>query len=174
MTSTTRSMGLAGLVSLSALVASACGGSTATNKTDAGGPDAQTEDAQPQDAQPVVDAQPAADAPAEAGYLACFSSSGQLSDSLKPCQADSDCVIEQEQTDCCGTILYVGVNSASATEFQGCETAWVAHFPGCGCASNKMTTEDGKTANPGVDGGAPQVHCADFTMSGGICLTFTP
>jgi hypothetical protein len=166
-------MGLAGLVFFTALVASACGGSTASNKADAGGPDAQALDAQMKDAQPVIDS-PAADAPGEAGYLACFDASGQLSDVLKPCQADSDCVIEQEQTDCCGTILYVGVNTASATEFQACETAWVAHFPGCGCDSNKMTTEDGKTTNPGVDGGAPQVHCADFTMNGGICLTYTP
>jgi hypothetical protein len=166
-----RSAGLA-LFVVSMVVA--CGGSTASNPSDAGGHDAQVEDAQPAvDAGPGTDAV-VADAPAEAGYLACLNAAGQLDDSLKTCQSDGDCVIEQEQTDCCGTILFVGVNSASASEFDACEAAWVSHFPGCGCASGKTSTEDGKTTQPGVDGGSPQVHCTDFTMSGGICLTYTP
>jgi hypothetical protein len=100
--------------------------------------------------------------------------SGQLDESLKTCQADSDCAIEQEQSDCCGTILYVGVSTNSVAAFSACEAAWVAHFPGCGCASNKTSTEDGKTSTIGSDAGAPAVHCIDFTMSGGICQTYTP
>jgi hypothetical protein len=161
---------------LLAVALAACGGSTAAQNTPT---DPVVHDGQAADVQPTADAQPgsdavAVDAPGEAGYLACFSDTGQLSDSLKPCQADSDCVVKQEQTDCCGTILYVGVNTASATKFDACEAAWVTHFPGCGCASNKMTTEDGNPTTPGVDGGAPQVRCADFTMGGGICLTYTP
>jgi hypothetical protein len=103
-----------------------------------------------------------------------MSASGQLDGSLKTCQSDTDCVIRQEQTDCCGTILYVGVSSASAGMFDACEAAWVAHFPGCGCDSNKTTTEDGKTTSLGVDGGGPDVHCTDFTMSSGVCMTYTP
>src|ERR1017187_6325705 len=100
--------------------------------------------------------------------------SGQLEGSLRACQSGGDCVIKQEQTDCCGTILYVGVSSASAARFDACEAAWVLHFPGCGCDSNKMTTEDGKMTSPAVDGGGPAVHCTDFTMSGGVCMTYTP
>ena len=114
------------------------------------------------------------DAGDDAGYLACMNASGQLDDSLKTCQADSDCIIEQEQTDCCGTILYVGVNTASAGMFDACEAAWLAHFPACGCDSGQTKTEDGNTAAPGTDGGAPQVHCIDFTTSGGVCMTYTP
>ena len=114
------------------------------------------------------------DAQGDAGYLACMSASGQLDDSLKTCHADTDCIIKQEQTDCCGTILYVGVSTALAGMFDSCEAAWVAHFPGCGCASNKTGTEDGKTSTLGSDAGAPDVHCIDFTMSGGICMTYTP
>ncbi len=161
-----------GIAALSMVLSGACGGTTAPNDQT----DASSHDAQVQDVQPASDSALVVDAPAvvEAGYLACFSDTGQLSDSLKPCQGDSDCTIQQEQTDCCGTLLYVGVDTASASLFQMCESAWVAHFPGCGCASNKMTTEDGKSTNSGVDGGAPQVHCADFTMNGGICLTYTP
>lgn len=114
------------------------------------------------------------DAPGDAGYLACMSASGQLDGSLKTCQGDADCVTKQEQTDCCGTILYVGVSTASAGMFDSCEAAWLAHFPACGCASNKTGTEDGKTTVLGSDAGGPQVHCIDFTMSGGICMTYTP
>ena len=157
-------------IALLSMAVAACGGSTAAQNTQT---DAGLHDGQTADALPGSDAV-TSDAPGEAGYLACFSDTGQLSASLKPCQSDSDCVMRQEQTDCCGTILYVGVDTASATQFDACEAAWVAHFPGCGCASNKMTTEDGNTTNPGVDGGAPQVHCADFTTSGGIRLTYTP
>jgi hypothetical protein len=162
-----------GIAALAVLLLAACGGTTAPrdDQTDAGSHDAAL-----QDGQPVIDAPPTVDVVdlVDAGYLACFSGTGQLSDSLKTCQSDGDCTIQQEQTDCCGTILYVGVNVISTTMFQTCETDWVSHFPGCGCDSNKMTTEDGNTTNPNVDGGGPQVHCADFTMSGGICLTYTP
>jgi len=153
-----------------ALVAmAACGGSTVTSQIDAGGHDAASDGASP-----VADAEPGQDAVAEAGYLACFNAAGQLDGSLKICQADADCAIEQEQTDCCGTILYVGVAKASVSAFGACETDWVAHFPGCGCESNKTSTEDGKSSTLTSDSGAPQVHCTDFTMSSGICLTYTP
>jgi hypothetical protein len=152
----------------------ACGGSTVTSPVDAG-----EHDAAPDGVPPAADAAPgqdavADDAPAEAGYLACFNAAGQLDGSLKICQADADCVIEKEQTDCCGSILYVGVAEASVSAFEACEVGWVAHFPGCGCESNKTSTEDGKTSTLASDAGAPQVHCTDFTMSSGICLTYTP
>jgi hypothetical protein len=153
------------------LLLTACGGSTGGLS---GGNDSGT-DARG-DASPGDDISDSAvpDGSGDAGYLACMSASGQLDGSLKTCQSDTDCVIEQEQTDCCGTILYVGVRSASAGMFDACEAAWVAHFPGCGCDSNKTTTEDGKTTSPDVDGGGPEVHCTDFTMSSGVCMTYTP
>jgi len=113
------------------------------------------------------------DAGDDAPYLACMDSSGELSSSLKTCQSDADCTIQQEQTDCCGTILYVGVNVSSVSAFAACENAWVSHFPGCGCDSNQKKTEDGKSISDS-DGSAPAVHCADFTNNGGICLTYQP
>jgi hypothetical protein len=150
------------------LTLTACGGSTA-GESDAGA-DARA------DASPGDDVSDSAvqDSSADSGYLACMSASGQVDGSLKTCTSDSDCAIEREQTDCCGTILYVGVASTSVAMFGACEAAWVAHFPGCGCASNKTMTEDGKTTLLGVDGGGPEVHCTDFTMSRGVCMTYTP
>jgi hypothetical protein len=139
----------------------ACGGSSVdTSTNDGGGDDSATGDAGAGDSGDI-------------GYLACMSASGQLDDSLKTCQSDTDCVIVREQTDCCGTVLYAGVDAASVMAFDACETSWIAHFPGCGCASGQTTTEDGTVTRPGADAGAPQVHCADFTSNGGICLTFT-
>jgi len=162
---------------LAAVALAACGGSTAAPSTpaDGGGQDAAGDSA-PADGSggDASGSDSSADSSAEGGYLACMSASGQVDGSLKACQSDMDCVIEQEQTDCCGTILYVGVRTASASMFQACEAAWVAHFPACGCDSGVTKTEDGKATSPGVDGGAPQVHCTDFTMSGGVCMTYTP
>ncbi|HEY3817686.1 MAG TPA: hypothetical protein VGL81_10965 [Polyangiaceae bacterium] len=149
----------------------ACGGSTSELSGDSGAVDARGDSAPGDDlgdsAVPDVSA-------GDAGYLACMSASGQVDDSLETCQADTDCTLREEQTDCCGSILYVGINTASAAAFGACESAWVAHFPGCGCAPGASKTEDGKTVGFGSDASAPQVHCGDFTMSGGICLTYLP
>ena len=158
------------------LAVAACGGSTRglSSGTDSG-TDARGDASPGDDISDAAIPDSYADAGSgDAGYLACMSASGQLDGSLKTCQSDTDCVIKQEQTDCCGTILYVGVSSASAATYDACEAAWVGHFPGCGCDSNKTTTEDGKMTSPAVDGGGPEVHCTDFTMSGGVCMTYTP
>ena len=137
----------------------ACGG---TLNTGDAGTDASTNDSS------------SSDTGTDAPYAACFDATGQLDYSLKTCQGDGDCVIKQEQTDCCGTILYVGVNQSSTSAFDTCEAAWVSHFPGCGCASGQTKTEDGKTTYPNADATAPAIHCTDFTSNGGVCLTYTP
>jgi hypothetical protein len=155
----------------------ACGGTTApgTSGTDASAHDASTDGAPSGDdaVGPAIDA--ATDAPGDApAYLACMDATGKLDASLKTCASDADCLIEQEQTDCCGTLLYVGVSTASKAAFDACEASWLAHFPACGCDSGQTKTEDGKVWLPGQDASAPLVHCADFTSNGGICLTYTP
>jgi hypothetical protein len=103
--------------------------------------------------------------------FACFTASGELDDSLKACQSDGDCTIEEEQTDCCGTTLYVGVAQGSTAAFAACESAWAAHFPGCGCASGAMHTEDGESVSSRT---SVRAHCTDFTESAGICRTYVP
>jgi hypothetical protein len=162
-----------GIPLIAALVA-ACGGTTAQPGAEG---DAST-DARADAVPPGADAggiDAPADAPLDApGYLACMNASGQVDASLKACKHDSDCVIKQEQIDCCGTVLYVGIASASAPEFDACQPSWLAHFPPCGCDSGQTKTEDGKVTLPGLDAAAPGVHCTDFTMSGGVCLTYTP
>jgi len=105
------------------------------------------------------------------GYSGCMSETGQLDPSLQTCQADPDCVAQQEQTDCCGTTLEVGVNAASVSSFAACEAAWVAHFPGCGCLASSTTTETGATLPPGT---SPGVHCVLSGPGKGVCQTFVP
>jgi hypothetical protein len=157
-----------------AMALAACGGTTAQPATvDAGGPDAHADVVQPGDDAAGGDAP--ADSPLDApGYLACMDPSGQVDGSLKACKSDAECVMKQEQIDCCGTILYVGIASSSASAFDACEAAWEAHFPGCGCDSGQTNTEDGKVTYPFGDAAAPKVHCTDFTLNGGVCMTYTP
>jgi len=155
-----------------AVVFAACGGATfePAGSGDDAGRDAQRGDSPSGDDDVTV-----ADAPSDSpAYLACMDASGKLADSLKACKSDTDCVIKQEQIDCCGTILFVGVDVTSTKQFDVCETAWVAHFPGCGCATDYTETEDGKRTTLGIDAGGPLVRCTNFTSNGGLCLTYTP
>jgi hypothetical protein len=149
-----------GTVVIGALVLVACG----TNGAGSGSSDAgNLEDVM------SVDAGQADVTAAAAAYLACFSATGQLTASLKSCQADGDCVTKLEFTDCCGSILYVGVSASSAGLFDACEKAWQAHFLGpCQCPPKATMTEDGKTVT-GVDASSPRVRCAT-----GVCTTFVP
>jgi hypothetical protein len=159
---------------LVAALLAACGGTTAQPAEGVdGSTDAHADGGQPGDDTGGPDAP--ADAPVDAPeYLTCMDASGHVDASLKACHGDSDCVIKPEQTDCCGTVLYVGIASASASRFDACEASWLAHFPACGCASAQTNTEDGKMSYSWMDASAPQVHCTNFTSAGGVCMTYTP
>jgi hypothetical protein len=158
------------------LLVAACGGSTATDSgrasssSSSGASSSSSGGSSSGGSSSGGSSSGGVDAGADAGYLACMDAQGHISTDMKTCQTDNDCVIKQEMTDCCGTILFVGLSTSRAAAFTACETAWEAHFPGCGCASGRTSTEDGKLSGPGQDAGAPQVHCA----SGGTCLTYTP
>jgi hypothetical protein len=110
------------------------------------------------------------DAAIDAPYAACFSSAGAVTSSLKACTGTSDCTYVRHFTNCCGSVELIGVTKASLGEVTSCEQAWDSHFPACGCFSNSVTTEDGKSD---VDGAAPQVDCVP-TNSGSLCQTFLP
>jgi len=117
------------------------------------------------------------DAPTDAAYLPCMNAMGAIDASLKACQSDADCVIKSEEINCCGSTEYVGINKSSASQFDVCEAAWAAHFPGCGCPEGPSTTEDGMTVGFQADAAAPQVHCVIHPMNGtggGQCLTYLP
>jgi hypothetical protein len=110
------------------------------------------------------------DAAADASYGACFSSTGTLSSSLKACTSSSDCGYVRHMVSCCGAIEIIGVAAANVGEVTACVQAWQAHLPACGCGSNGVTTEDGKSD---ADGAAPLVDCVPIN-SGSFCQTFMP
>jgi hypothetical protein len=149
------------------LAIAACGGSTSSAAGEDGGNDGPVTDAAGGDTSSDASG---LDAP----YLACMSASGQLDASLKACQSDSDCTIQQEQTDCCGTTLFVGVSMTSVTAFNACQSSWLMHFPGCGCASAATMTEDGKMSYTFRDSAAPVVQCMGADAGMGTCMTSTP
>ncbi len=131
-------------------------------------------DAQVDGSSSIGDAGPA-DAVVNAdAYLACMTATGKIDESIKVCDADTDCRIMGQRLDCCGTMLYAGVNRAAQTKFAFCESAWLAHFTACGCDASPITTEDGKESRYRTDGGPPHVHCIDTAPGGGLCMTYTP
>jgi hypothetical protein len=107
--------------------------------------------------------------PPPTGYLTCMDSAGNVSSTMKTCTYDTDCMIAKEQTDCCGSSLYVGISTNQQSTFASCETAWEMHEGGCACAAFGPKTEDGKS----VGNGAPQVHCvAQPTTGTATCQTY--
>ena len=101
-----------------------------------------------------------------ASYDQCMNGSGTVDSSVKSCSSDTDCTIQPEQTDCCGSLLFVGVAAMSAQQFQVCEVAWAEQYPKCACAAFGKT-EDGKATN--ISGNQVQVHCV-----ANLCATSTP
>jgi hypothetical protein len=116
----------------------------------------------------ATDAQDGADA--DAGYGACFSTAGLLLPALKACTSDGDCTFFGHIADCCGSVEQVGVELSQAERAVACEGRWVPSLPACGCSSNSVTTEDGRSD---ADGAAPEVHCVTGD-AGSFCETSMP
>jgi hypothetical protein len=85
----------------------------------------------------------------------------------KDCSADSDCVTKLHQVNCCGTRQAVGINASGSAAFDALEATCAAQFPGCGCAQQPTTAEDGHN-RPDYSDNIP-VACV-----AGKCTTFIP
>ncbi len=81
----------------------------------------------------------------------------------RTCAADGDCFVARHQTDCCGTIVAWGLRSTEQPAFAAAEKLCESQYPGCGCASNKVTTDDSMTTT--MDHPIA-VHC-----TAGMCRT---
>ncbi len=104
-------------------------------------------------------------------YSLCMSTSGAIDPALKACQSDGDCQMERQQTDCCDSQLWVGVNQSSYFQLQMCEVSWATQFqPPCNCAATGKT-EDGNSTS--LYGQGSSVHCVP-TANGNQCMTSTP
>ncbi len=105
-----------------------------------------------------------------ATYDECMSASGTVASSVKSCSTDQDCQPVAEQTDCCGSVLWVGIAKLSTELFAACETSWASQYPPCSCAA-AAKTEDGKTT--ATNGSTASAHCVS-TSGGNVCMTTTP
>lgn len=61
------------------------------------------------------------------------------------CTDTSNCVLVSHQTDCCGSILMMGINHSEESRFAALETFCDSQYPACGCASFNVSAEDGTT-----------------------------
>ena len=157
------------------LALASCGGVDSS----ANAVDASARDAHAPDATPVGDCGTGNDG--GYGYLACFDERGQVRASLKTCLVDSDCTIFDHQTDCCGSLLEVGVSINRDSMFSRCEAGWIQHFPFCNCDPNARMTEDGKVFDGESGSPLPEVHCvSSMTVGCGVpeaahvCMTYLP
>lgn len=75
----------------------------------------------------------------EAGTVDCTSVFGTFE---KGCSGDVACALVDHQTDCCGSILAMGINHSEQTRFASAEATCSAQYPMCDCMA-QLKTEDG-------------------------------
>jgi hypothetical protein len=85
----------------------------------------------------------------------------------KTCAAAGDCAIGLHQINCCGTLTAIGLAASQQAAFAAAEATCEGQYPGCGCAGQATTAEDGKTA----DLGNSQIQVA---CTAGACSTYIP
>ncbi len=101
----------------------------------------------------------------------CFGSEGQhVQAVLNACDESSTCLMVEHQIDCCGNIMFVGVNADRLADFEACEQAWRLTLPACGCpvGAPRVQQPYGQTV-PSADDAT--VSCTNWTMESGVCLT---
>jgi hypothetical protein len=100
------------------------------------------------------------------GDIQCNADPATFPDFDKSCAAAADCVLKFHMVDCCGTRVAIGINQADGAAFDAAEAICEMQYPGCGCAPQATTAEDGDMA---PDESVIQVDC----MSGS-CASFVP
>lgn len=75
------------------------------------------------------------------GAIAC--NAGTFPTFPRTCAADTDCVVAVHETNCCGTLVALGMRADQQGAFDAAESICRAQYPGCGCASQGITADDG-------------------------------
>ncbi len=84
----------------------------------------------------------------------------------KACATDDDCAVVFHQVDCCGSRAGIGIDADEVDEFDAAEAICTAQYPGCECAQQPTTTEDGQATG---DETQIQAHCVE-----NLCESFIP
>jgi hypothetical protein len=61
----------------------------------------------------------------------------------RSCASETECVLVHHTTSCCGDELIMAIKNGEQASFQTAESACDSQYPGCGCASQGPTAEDG-------------------------------
>ncbi len=62
----------------------------------------------------------------------------------KTCKVDGDCTIGLRETSCCGDTYAMGIVKSEASAFAANEAICRRTYPGCGCASRGIETDEGR------------------------------
>ena len=84
----------------------------------------------------------------------------------KSCGGDADCSFGIHQTSCCGDTHAVGYNKSQTKAFSDNEAICLRTYPGCGCASRGLETDEGRPESGFLTPTAVKVNCV-----GGSCKT---
>jgi hypothetical protein len=109
-------------------------------------------------------------APDGSSFSDCFNRQGMFSNyDLKICNPVlNECIFAAHQTDCCGSITYVGLQKDQKAKFDECEAAWRQTFPPCGCAPGPSTVEQAGTVSGESEVAVDCVNCTTTTC---VCVT---
>jgi hypothetical protein len=99
------------------------------------------------------------------GAIQCSGSSGmEFPAFARMCTEASECDIAVHQTNCCGDQLAFGIRVTERERFEQAEAVCRRMYPGCGCPSRGISTEDGMIV--GFDMARIAVECR-----AGLCMT---
>ncbi len=107
---------------------------------------------------------------ASPSWQECFGVDGQhVQYGLSLCTGNT-CQMVEHQIDCCGNIMFVGIEANAMADFEICEAAWRATLPLCDCPIGDPQVQQpyGQTVS-GAE--AADVGCINWTSEGGICMT---
>jgi len=84
----------------------------------------------------------------------------------KSCKIDADCLWGERQTSCCGDSYAMGFAKSEASAFADNEAICRRTYPGCGCASRGLETDEGRP-----DGGFLTPSGVKVTCVASVCHT---
>lgn len=82
----------------------------------------------------------------------------------RTCTNGADCVAVLHQSDCCGTVVAIGISGTQRSRFDADERACRATYQQCMCAPRQLATDDGSRLR---DQAEVAVSCTE-----GLCTTY--
>ena len=65
----------------------------------------------------------------------------------RSCHTDTDCFVAMHQTDCCGSIVAMGLSASQRVAFEAAETLCDRMYPSCACDPRPPFADDGRSGS---------------------------